>query len=319
MTFCGTAFAEEQTAQPDEQQSYVYQTEDGVLSIEAPDAQWQVMSDPNHWFVLSDGSNTITVDHLANGESLPAPVVADEETAGVYQAFVSTKNEVFVVEGSAAKQEDLVNIMKTISTIKVLKYDTKTAVKQEPAASTGIVVNPINATYYCVSDSLNVRTGCSTNDTAIGSLTYGEAVTVLGSVTQDGQDTGWYQISYNGTTAYASAQYLSASKPEAKAETPSTSASAESDYFPVYSESGPSIDIHPVGGAMYEDHDGKTYVDQGDGVFYCITTDTYYGKEPAVWAYGALSGQGENSYDVNIEGDNYDDADIDYSGVNVEG
>lgn len=287
MTFCGTAFAEEQTAQPDEQQSYVYQTEDGVLSIEAPDAQWQVMSDPNHWFVLSDGSNTITVDHLANGESLPAPVVADEETAGVYQAFVSTKNEVFVVKGSAA--------------------------------STGIVVNPINATYYCVSDSLNVRTGCSTNDTAIGSLTYGEAVTVLGSVTQDGQDTGWYQISYNGTTAYASAQYLSASKPEAKAETPSTSASAESDYFPVYSESGPSIDIHPVGGAMYEDHDGRTYVDQGDGVFYCITTDTYYGKEPAVWAYGALSGQGENSYDVNIEGDNYDDADIDYSGVNVEG
>ena len=287
MTFCWTAFAEEQTAQPDEQQSYVYQTEDGVLSIEAPDAQWQVMSDPNHWFVLSDGSNTITVDHLANGESLPDPVVTDEETAGVYQAFVSTKNEVFVVKGSAA--------------------------------STGIVVNPINATYYCVSDSLNVRTGCSTNDTAIGSLTYGEAVTVLGSVTQDGQDTGWYQISYNGTTAYASAQYLSASKPEAKAETPSTSASAESDYFPVYSESGPSIDIHPVGGAMYEDHDGRTYVDQGDGVFYCITTDTYYGKEPAVWAYGALSGQGENSYDVNIEGDNYDDADIDYSGVNVEG
>lgn len=286
MTFCWTAFAEEQTAQPDEQQSYVYQTEDGVLSIEAPDAQWQVMSDPNHWFVLSDGSNTITVDHLANGESLPDPVVTDEETAGVYQAFVSTKNEVFVVKGSAA--------------------------------STGIVVNPINATYYCVSDSLNVRTGCSTNDTAIGSLTYGEAVTVLGSVTQDGQDTGWYQISYNGTTAYASAQYLSASKPEAKAETPSTSASAESDYFPVYSESGPSIDIHPVGGAMYEDHDGRTYVDQGDGVFYCITTDTYYGKEPAVWAYGALSGQGENSYDVNIEGDNYDDADIDYSGVNVE-
>ena len=287
MTFCWTAFAEEQTAQPDEQQSYVYQTEDGVLSIEAPDAQWQVMSDPNHWFVLSDGSNTITVDHLANGESLPDPVVTDEETAGVYQAFVSTKNEVFVVKGSAA--------------------------------STGIVVNPINATYYCVSASLNVRTGCSTNDTAIGSLTYGEAVTVLGSVTQDGQDTGWYQISYNGTTAYASAQYLSASKPEAKAETPSTSASAESDYFPVYSESGPSIDIHPVGGAMYEDHDGRTYVDQGDGVFYCITTDTYYGKEPAVWAYGALSGQGENSYDVNIEGDNYDDADIDYSGVNVEG
>ena len=34
MIFCGTAYAEEQAVQQDDQQNKVYQTEDGVLSIQ---------------------------------------------------------------------------------------------------------------------------------------------------------------------------------------------------------------------------------------------------------------------------------------------
>ena len=82
-------------------------TSDGVLSIEAPSDDWEVMQDANHWFAMTDGTNTITIEHLSNGESLPAVAVADDTYAAVYQAFVSTKNEVFAVKGCSPKAESL--------------------------------------------------------------------------------------------------------------------------------------------------------------------------------------------------------------------
>ncbi len=39
-------------------------TADGVLSIEAPSDQWAEVADPNHWFVITDGKNTITVERI---------------------------------------------------------------------------------------------------------------------------------------------------------------------------------------------------------------------------------------------------------------
>ena len=303
LTVSGAAYAAEQTGQETVVQNIVYQTADGVLSIEVPSPQWQVITDPNHWFVVSDGGNTIAIDHLSNGESLPSPSVAGQDAAAVYHAYVSTKNEVFIIKGSAVRQEDLETIMKTVGTIKVLKYDTKTAITQTAApAASSFSVKPINETYYCTSDYLNVRTGCSTNDASIGNLSYGEAVTVLGSVTQDGSEIGWYQISFNGASAYVSAQYLSKTKPEAQ--------QTENDYFEVYAEDGSSVRIHPVGGAMYEDEAGRTYSNTGNGVYYCITTDTTYASSPSIWAYGILSpDHPEYDYDtdVNVEGDNYDE------------
>lgn len=313
MVFCGTAYAEEQPVQQETQavqleaeQAHVYQTEDGVLSIEAPDDVWKVVQDPNSWFVLSNGSSTITVDHLSNGEELPAPVIAGGDAEAVCQMFISTKNEVFVVKGAAAKQENLADIMKMISTLKILKYDTKTAISQNTAAEGNTVVNPINETYYCTSSSLNVRSGHSTEDPSIGTLGYGEAVTVLGSVIENGQDTGWYQISFNGTSAYASAQYLSRTKPENTSSTGSASSSDE--YFLVYGTDGISVAIHSVGGATYEDTEGLTYIDQGNGIYYCITHDSYFALDRNTWSYDD---------NVNVEGDPY--GNIDYGEVNVEG
>ena len=326
MMFSQAAYAQEQADTQDTlQTTVVYQTQDEVLSIEAPNSQWRVMSDPNYWFVLSDGGNTITIDHLANGEALPATVVAGGETAGVIQTFVSTKNEVFVIKGSAVKEEDLEVIMKVISTIKVLKHDTKTAIKQDDNAGAAFAIVPINETYYSTSDHLNVRLGCSTNDTMIGHLTYGEAVTVLGSVTVDGQDIGWYQISFNGSNAYASAQYLSKTKPE-----------VNDDSFIVYAKDGSQVRIHWTGGTMFEDESGKTYSQRDDGSYYCITTDTIYATVPDYFLdidvniegdpYGDLvtGGDGINYDNVNVEGDPYGDLvtggeDINYDNVNVEG
>lgn len=266
---CSTVFAEVNAAVTEP--APIYQTEDGVLSIEAPDYNWQIVNDPNYWFVISDGGNTITISHYSNGEALPSPVVAGNEAAAVYQAYVSTKNEVFVIKGSAIEQEDLETVMRAIGTIKVLKYDTKTAISTEAKADASqFGLREINETYYSTSDHLNVRIGCSTNDTSIGHLTAGEAVTVIGAVTKDGKDFGWYQIKYNGTTAYVSAEYLTKTAPGSETKT---------DSFTVYAKDGTAAEIHLREGAMYEDEKGRTYVKEEGDVYYCLTTDTYFSTD----------------------------------------
>ena len=193
-------------------------TADGVMSITTPGDEWKETVDPNYWFVVSDGKNTITVDHLSNGENLPAVDVAGPEYGAVYQAFVSTRNEVFVVKGLAASQEELDKVMQAIGTIKVLKYDTKTAIPKESEAAQAnqFGIRPINATYYVTTEELNVRNGCSTDEAAIGAVHYGEAVTVTGAVTKDGADYGWFQIQYNGGPAYVSGGFLSETAPAVK-------------------------------------------------------------------------------------------------------
>ena len=163
-----------------------------------------------------------------------------------------------------------------------------------------------------------MRSGYSTDDSAIGSLSYGESVTVIGSVIQGGNDTGWYQISYNGSTAYASAQYLSKTRP---------AESSADDYFLVYGADRISVAIHPVGGGMYEDMDGRTYSDSGNGIYYCNTTGETFASDLNEWDYGALAGQGMDYSNVNTEGDPYDNVniegdpygDINYDNVNIEG
>lgn len=252
---------------------------DGVLSIETPSEAWVVTADPHYWFAISDGTNSITIDHLSNGEKLPETVVAGDDYAAVYQAFVSTKNEVFVVKGAAVKQEDLPAIMDTIGTIKVLKYDTKTAIQksQETATASQFGLNAINAVYYVATDELNVRTGCSVDDHAIGVLYRGEEVTVNGAVTKDGADYGWYQIQYMGSTAYVSAAFLS-STPVAKqteAELYAVGSGVE-----VYTQQGTYFcELVPYSdGRYYREEIMEPFENFGDGIFfangaYCYTYD----------------------------------------------
>ena len=74
-------------------------------------------------------------------------------------------------------------------------------------------INAINATYYVTTDELNVRSAPSSDSEVVGSLYKGEAVTVIGAVTKDGADTGWYQIQYNGKDSYVSSSFLSQTAP----------------------------------------------------------------------------------------------------------
>ena len=191
-----TAEAEVTEAAEEAKEPTVFETEDGVLSIEAVSDEWKELDDDNHWFVITDGDDLITIDHLSNGETLPPVEVANEEFNAIYQAFVSTKNEVFIVKGSAVEQEDLEGIMRSISTIKILQYDTKKALEEKEKEV--ISVRKIEKDYYVTASSLNVRMGASSNEKVIGTLVKGEKVHVKSALLKNGKDTGWMQIAYKG-------------------------------------------------------------------------------------------------------------------------
>ena len=184
---------------------------DGILSIEMPGEEWKEKEDSDFWFEITDGHNSIAIDHLGNGEMLPDLKMAGEENEEICQAFISTKNEVFIVTGQADSREGLADVIRTVGTIRILKYDTRTAVQKETQTdqATQSNINAVNATYYVTADELNVRADCSADSEAIGTLHKGEAVTVTGSVTEDGADTGWYQIQYQGRNGFVSSSFLS--------------------------------------------------------------------------------------------------------------
>ena len=84
--------------------------------------------------------------------------------------------------------------------------DTETAPKEDEE-STYTVTN-LDKTMYA-KQSVNLRSGPSTDYEKIGSLTTNQEVTVTGIA-----DTGWYRISYNGGVAFVSDNYLSDAKVE---------------------------------------------------------------------------------------------------------
>ena len=263
-------------------------TGDGVISIETPDATWVQTVDPNYWFVISNGKNTITIDHLSNGETLPNVDVAGSGYEAVYQAFLSTRNEVFVVKGLAASQAEMASLMQTIGSIKILKYDTKTAIVKETEASVSqFGLRTIGKEYYVITDELNVRNGCSTDEAQIGTLRYGEKVTVNGAVTKDGADYGWYQIQFNGAPAYVSASFLSETAPAAQSSSAAQSSEKKiiGDGFDVYREDGTYV------GYMVPYSDGRYYIQDGMIPFNDNGDGSYFGGAGAgitVYPYASL-------------------------------
>ena len=242
-----------------------FTSEDGVLSIELPDDTWKEMEDSSKWIVLSDGGNVITIDHFSNGEKLPEISVADSHYVNVYQAAFSSQNEVFIITGYLADAGKMADIAKSIVSAKVLKYDTKLAVKKEEAENksetSGFTIAPADATMYVTSDGLNVRAGYSTDDAILGGLTYGASVKVTGKVQKDGQDYGWYQISFDGGTGFVSANFLSDKAPEQKKDSTQSNASLEftGNVVTVYAPNGTAISIREAKDGKWYDSIGVSY------------------------------------------------------------
>ena len=84
-----------------------FTTSDGVLSVELPNDDWKEIEDSNKWVVLSDGDDTVSIEHYSNGEKLPDMAIADDHYVNVYQAIASTQNEVFIITGSVVDSEKI--------------------------------------------------------------------------------------------------------------------------------------------------------------------------------------------------------------------
>ena len=190
---------------------------------------------------MTDGDDFITISHLSNGEALPAVMVANEEFSAIYHAYVSTDNEIFVIRGCAVEQEGLKDIMQAISTIRILKLNTKQAIAPAKPASE-FEVESYSATLYSKSKRLNVRASWSVDSARLGYLKKGQSVNVTGIVKRYGKDFGWYRIAYNGGSAYVNAKYLSAKKPRSSG---SGSGSSSQEDPPDLDTQDPSAPVQP--------------------------------------------------------------------------
>lgn len=249
-----------------------YTTGDGVLSIDLPDENWKEMSDPGKWVSFSDGANLITLEHLSNGEDLPDISIADDHYVNVYQAIASTQNEVFIITGSVVDSAKIGDVCNAIMSVKVLKYDTKLAVKKEQQeTSAGYTIVAMDATMYTTA-GVNVRAGYSTSDTVLGGLAAGSSVHVTGKVQKDGADLGWYQVAYNGASAYISASFLTDKAPASSSQ--SSSAQFTGEARTIYEIDGAAVTV-------YKRTDGQ-WVDSQGGVYTQITDYEFSGANGAV-------------------------------------
>lgn len=269
----------------------IYATEDGVLSIAAPvdDDNWAVIPDDQNWFALSDGIDTITVDHYSNGEDLPGHTIAEDPFVQIYEVCYSTENEIFIVTGKVTYAEDIPYIRDSVNSFQVLQYDTKQAVTTQPdpqpapqpdpqpAPQPVYDVTPIEATMWCTSpDGVHVRSYASLDADIIGGISYGDEVYVIGDVTFDGSDSGWLEISFGDGVGYVYEDWFAYEEPDDPEPT--------GDEKTIYSYDGSETrEIYFYTDGIWRDDDGNTYrggmsaeIDCSDGtVWYEWPFDPY--------------------------------------------
>ena len=284
-----------------------YTSPDGVLSIDLPNENWKTLQDPAKWIVLSDGANTITIDHFSNGEKLPEISVADEHYVNVYQAAFSTQNEVFLITGSVVDAAVIPDVANAILTAKVLQYDTKLAVKKQDAeqqetaekkedagqqkttekkpesgqqngSTNEYAVVPMNASMYATA-GVNVRSGYSTNDAVIGGLVPGNSVAVTGKVQKNGKDFGWYQVSFEGKTGFVSAEFLSSTAPGGAPAKSGLSFSGAAKT--IYDKNGNAITVYQASDNNWYGSNGKGFTQISDYEFNALDgSGTYTTNKP---------------------------------------
>ncbi|MDY3250052.1 MAG: SH3 domain-containing protein [Candidatus Choladocola sp.] len=252
---CCTLFSV--SAAADSEKDFI--TPDGVLSLELPDDSWQQIPDVDTWVTLSNGSDVITVYHLSNGEILPTAVVADSTYSNVCQMFLSSRNEVFVITGSAGNESDFEDVREAVESAEILKKDTKLAVakEQQTAGAGNSGVEALNKTCYVTCSSLNVRAGSSGSAEVLGTLAFGSPVSVTGAAKENGAYTGWYQISYQGRTGYVSSEYLSGTKPSG--QDTGSGAAAVGSTKELYYANGNTVIIKRYSDGSWKDDGGLVY------------------------------------------------------------
>ena len=159
------------------------------------------------------------------------------------------------------------------------------------AASGSSYIESTSETMYVTAGSLNVRMSYSSDSTVIGTLSYGDKVTVVGRVVTDGVYNGWYQVSFYGGSGFVYSAYLSYS--------PQGSSSGGS-YYTVYVSSSylalrsaPYYDASNEIGKLYSGASVQA-VDKSYGDYWYVYVPSYgsYGYVNKNYLY---SGSGSSS------------------------
>ena len=146
-----------------------------------------------------------------------------------------------------------------------------------------IVIDP---QWYRTEDSTTVYAWGDAKANKVGLLSKDTKLPILKN------DDDWVVVSLRGASGWIrktdkdrTGSGSAGSSTESKKSTADSSSQEADDayYFTVYAEDGLTAYIHPVGGAMYEDAKGRTYILQDGGIYYCITTDTNYSADPDYW------------------------------------
>ena len=238
-------------------------TADGVLSIDTPDETWKQTTDANFWITLTNGTDRITVTHLSNGDPLPTVDLAGTGYPAVYQAFLSTENEVFAVKGTAAQKTDLQKLISAIGTIKILKYDTKTQTRPASANTAG---NKTSSAQAPAQNSGQAASKTSAPSQSIHLYTEGSYEPIIITLDSDGFWRNSMGLTYtnngngvwmdaNGITLYETAGAGNSDK----AEFATTELYTYGSYEPIYITLGSD--------GIWRNTMGLTFTDQGDGTW----------------------------------------------------
>lgn len=145
------------------------------------------------------------------------------------------------------------------------------------------------------------------DDTSAPKVALLDEGTVLPILRDDGD---WLIVSLRGAAGWiynpdrTTTQNIPAGSTDAS-QSSSDGNEGQSAWITVYARNGDTVSIHSVGGAMYEDEQGRTYVKQdNDGYYYCIATDVTYAFDPGAWT-GEAYGENEFPEDVEQSGEYY--------------
>lgn len=268
-------------------------TSDEALSLQTTADGWEETEDKSGRMTLKKGDSIITVMHCGNGEELPERAVAEGAYAGVYEASVSTKNEVILITGSVTDMKDFEEMRETVESLKILKYDTRKAVEKESVQEEENLVKPQTSigedpqtedvfeieecsfANWVVSDSLNVRASYSTEAQILDTIYYAEGVTVTGIVKENGTDTGWRRISYSRGEGYVSGDYISLNAPTAE----QSGIVLTEEQKTLYTQDGNSATyINRAEDGRWYDGSGREYVEAG-GSWQCVSSGETWMEE----------------------------------------
>lgn len=295
-------------------------SENGILTITLPSENWAEVTDPTTCALFTNGADMLSFNHYELGkESLPTPQLS----AGIVKVFSTVTVEgkyCYVVTGYCTENDsaEFQELKNTVLSAKVNEDKMHSDVHKLNVSA--MAIQDMNQTMYVTADELNVRPGGSENGAPIAKLLYGDAVTVVGNVTENGVDTGWVKIDLNGVTGYVMSMYLSDQKPDdaPEATDTQTDGTTDSQTDGAAYKTGHSLILNSsyyTGRIVYEYSDGTWRDDYGniftqtsDGEWETPGDDEIYYDKDMSLPYFDTSGHSVEIYKDRYTGSNYYDA-----------